>query len=309
MSVTILASTNATDGAVVSTGAQSYYLDTAIQVTGTNPASLTEPCTASLLLSNDSGKTYVRADHITLKMPPTTNLQAAFQLKDYGNRVITGVPCDTSLMSILGGVPKSFMAPWTHWAIAFTGNRGGTVSVAVMADSAYLTGSLNQQFAPVPTPSMLFSQLGQSWASTPVLGIGLNSEGMLVPGERWVYGPALAGTSSTSGGAVATWTPSASENSAIVITRVLLYVKTVSTGAANLNVGVAADASTSSNNLITALDVHSNTGAFDNLGSPGASGKACQVLSGTQAITVTGSADTTGLVGEMWVAYMAPQIP
>ena len=112
---------------------------------------------------------------------------------------------------------------------------------------------------------------------------------------------ALTATTSTGGGKVANWTPP--EGGPILITRATLYVTTVSTGAATVTVGVAANATTSNGNLITTMDVHSSTGAFDNYVNASTSGKASQLLATTSVVTATGSADTTGLVGFLIIEY------
>jgi len=158
-------------------------------------------------------------------------------------------------------------------------------------------------------PTVLYSSTSSPYSGVGLLGLGLTSQNYLAPGERWVYGTGLVGTSSTSGGGVGKFNVAGQDNATIVITRVMVYIKTVASGAANLNVGVAADGSTSANNLLTSLDCHSAAGCFDNLGSAGASGKSCQIMTTSQYVTVTGSADTTGLVGEVWYGYIVPQVP
>jgi len=57
----------------------------------------------------------------------------------------------------------------------------------------------------------------------------------------------------------------------LVITRVILQVTTGASGACTLDIGTAADATTSGNNLITAVDV-ADAGIFDNIADKGASG-------------------------------------
>lgn len=110
---------------------------------------------------------------------------------------------------------------------------------------------------------------------------------------------ALAGVVATTGGAIASWTYPA----AIIISRVVICTTVKSTGAANLSVGVAANATTSSANLIDTLDVGTATVCTDNINSGGTLGKSCQAMGTTQALTFTGSADTSGLVGTAYVHF------
>ncbi len=113
----------------------------------------------------------------------------------------------------------------------------------------------------------------------------------------------LAGVVATTGGAVLAFTPP--EGLPILVTRVSLYVITKSTGAATLNIGVAADGVTSANNLITACDIGTNSAVpFDNITDVGASGKSRQLMTGTQKLTVTGTADSTGFVGLLLIEFI-----
>lgn len=90
---------------------------------------------------------------------------------------------------------------------------------------------------------------------------------------------------------------------AIIITRIIVSTTIVSTGVATLSIGVAADATTTSANLIDALDVNAATLCVDNVGSGGTLGKTCQPMGITQFLNIAGSADTTGLVGNVYVYY------
>lgn len=109
----------------------------------------------------------------------------------------------------------------------------------------------------------------------------------------------LAGVVSTTGGAIASWTYSA----AIIISRVVVCTIVKSTGAANLSVGVAANTTTSSANLIDTLDVGTATVCTDNINGAGANGKSCQSMSTSQALTFTGSADSSRLVDTAYVHF------
>jgi hypothetical protein len=113
----------------------------------------------------------------------------------------------------------------------------------------------------------------------------------------------LTGVASTDGGAVgATLNP---EGVPVIITDVKLYVDTPSTGAANLNVGIAANGTTSDTDMINALAVNGAiTGvAYHGMTALAAKG-AAQVWGATEYITATGSASTAGFVGRLFVQYI-----
>lgn len=95
----------------------------------------------------------------------------------------------------------------------------------------------------------------------------------------------------------------------VMVTRCFLYVKTASTGAANLTCGVAATAGGAASDIISALAVNGAiAGKYYN-------GQAQQVTAKTEVtaptlwtaakfINFTGSADTTGLVATLFVEYL-----
>lgn len=114
----------------------------------------------------------------------------------------------------------------------------------------------------------------------------------------------LTATTSTGGGTVAAWAPP--EGGPVFITRALMVTTVVATGAATVTVGTAANATTSSGNLMTTADVHTATIAYDNIVNASTSGKAMQYLAAGSYITATGSADTTGLVGTLLIEYIKP---
>ena len=125
-----------------------------------------------------------------------------------------------------------------------------------------------------------------------------------VRADRRVATVALTATTATTGGAVASWAPS--EGGPVLVTRAIVYTTTKSTGAANLSIGTAANATTSSANLIDTLAVGSATICADNITDGSTNGKARQLMSTTQYVTATGSADTTGLVGTLYIEYFKP---
>lgn len=94
-----------------------------------------------------------------------------------------------------------------------------------------------------------------------------------------------------------------------IITRVFLDIQTPSTGAATVDAGVAANGTTSADNLLDGLDVNAAAGLFDNLTNPGTNGKRSKVLGATDYITITPSNTVAGLVGQLRVELMRAPIP
>jgi hypothetical protein len=91
----------------------------------------------------------------------------------------------------------------------------------------------------------------------------------------------------------------------LIVQDVKLYVDTPSTGAANLNVGLAANATTSANDLISALAVNGAiTGkAYHGMTALAAKDEA-KVWAAGYYITATGSASTAGFAGRLFVQYI-----
>ena len=91
-----------------------------------------------------------------------------------------------------------------------------------------------------------------------------------------------------------------SYGSDLVVTRALIQVTTVSSGACTIDVGTGSGASTSYDNLLDGIDVNGSTGVSDNLKSmhAGDSGQSVVVWKSTEYINAskkTGA--TSGLVG------------
>ena len=95
------------------------------------------------------------------------------------------------------------------------------------------------------------------------------------------------------------------EGVALIIQDVKLFVDTPSTGAANINVGLAANATTSDTDMINALAIDGAiTGkAYHGMTALAAKGEA-QVWGTTQYLTATGSADSRGFAGRLFVQYI-----
>lgn len=110
------------------------------------------------------------------------------------------------------------------------------------------------------------------------------------------------GVADTPGGVLAWANP---ESGAIAVTRVLLDVTTKSTGACTLDVGVAANGTTSADNLIDGVDVAAAAGLFGNLGNAGTNGKTSQrMAAGTFLTASKASGAAAGIIGSAYVTYV-----
>ncbi len=90
------------------------------------------------------------------------------------------------------------------------------------------------------------------------------------------------------------------EEADVIVTRVIIDVTTEATGAANMRAGVGATATTNTDNLITDTAVGAAPVVLDSADTAGRS----QKWEDDQFITIRGSADTTGLVGNAYVEYI-----
>lgn len=111
----------------------------------------------------------------------------------------------------------------------------------------------------------------------------------------------LAGVLSTAGGAMGSILNP--EGKAVVITKVLVYVTTPSTGGATLNVGIGATATTDASDLISALTINGAlTGKVYNGLNPAANAEHI-VWGATQYLNATGNASTVGFTGKVLIKY------
>ena len=114
------------------------------------------------------------------------------------------------------------------------------------------------------------------------------------------YKVALAAVD-TAGGVAAIANP---EGVRCIIHRIVVDVTTASTAACTVDAGVAANATTSADNLIDGLDVNAAAGVFDNITDKGTNGKARQAWGTTQYVTISkASGAAAGLVGNVYVHY------
>ena len=113
----------------------------------------------------------------------------------------------------------------------------------------------------------------------------------------------LTGLVATTGGGIASVLNP--EGVPLIITDVKIYVDTPSTGGANINVGINASATTSDTDMINALAINGAiTGmAYHGMTALAAKG-AAQVWAATEYITATGSADSSGFTGRLFVQYI-----
>jgi len=113
---------------------------------------------------------------------------------------------------------------------------------------------------------------------------------------------ALAGVTGTTGGALFSWANP--EGQSIIVTRFQIDITTKSTGAAAVDFGVAANGTTSADNLIDGYAAGGTEKVVDNLADAGTNGKAVQKMTSSQFITGTGAASTAGLVGSVYIHYV-----
>ncbi len=113
----------------------------------------------------------------------------------------------------------------------------------------------------------------------------------------------LVGVVATTGGAIAAATPK--EGGPVIVTRATIVVQTISTGAATLDIGVGATKTTSADNLIDGCDVNAAAAvAFDNITDISTNGTTRQYMAAGSFVTVTGSADTTGFTGVLYLEFI-----
>lgn len=91
----------------------------------------------------------------------------------------------------------------------------------------------------------------------------------------------------------------------LIIKRAMINVKTVATAACTINVGIAVNGTTASDNLLDGLDVNAAAGVFDNQSSPGTNGKAVLLWRAGEYITVSETTGAiAGLVGDIHLDYV-----
>lgn len=120
--------------------------------------------------------------------------------------------------------------------------------------------------------------------------------------QKGAYKTALtAVTGTTAGGALSLANP---EGVDLIVTRLILDITTPSDGAATVDAGIAANGTTSSDNLIDGQSVATAAKVLDNVSDVGTNGKARQKWSASQYLTITASATLAGLVGNAYIEYI-----
>lgn len=117
----------------------------------------------------------------------------------------------------------------------------------------------------------------------------------------------VTGTTSTTGGAMASFANP--EGQTIYILRSYLVVTTASAGAANISIGIAADGVTSATDMINALAINGAiTTKIYNGNTIQATTKtevsAPAAWTSSKYVTCTGSADSTGFTGTLFIEYI-----
>lgn len=109
-------------------------------------------------------------------------------------------------------------------------------------------------------------------------------------------------TATSAGGVAAIANPLGKE---LIITRAIVRTTTKSTAASTVDVGVAANATTSSDTLLDGVDLGTAIGIFDNITNKGTNGKTVAVWGASQFVTASqASGAVAGLVGELYVEYI-----
>jgi len=117
-------------------------------------------------------------------------------------------------------------------------------------------------------------------------------------------GNAIAAAGHAAGAYGGAWANPEGED--IIIEGVLLDVTTAATGSGAVDIGVAADGTTGSDNLIDGADVGSAAIMATTGANGGTNGKAWQPCTSTQWVTVDLSADSTGMVANLYIRYFIP---
>lgn len=119
--------------------------------------------------------------------------------------------------------------------------------------------------------------------------------------QKGAYRYALAALD-TGGGVLSLANP---EGADVIVTRLILDVTTAATAAGTVDAGIAAGATTSSDNLIDGQDVNAAIGTFGNIDDQGTNGQSVQKWGSAQFLTVSkASGACAGLVGYAYIEYI-----
>jgi hypothetical protein len=106
----------------------------------------------------------------------------------------------------------------------------------------------------------------------------------------------------TAGGALALANPAGED---LYVTRLVIEVEEASDAAGTVDAGIAANGTTSADNLVDGLDVNAAAGCFDNIKNGGTNGKAGQKWGASQYLTISKATGAlAGLVGYAHINYI-----
>lgn len=106
----------------------------------------------------------------------------------------------------------------------------------------------------------------------------------------------------TAGGVAAIANP---EGQPVLVTNLIVVLTTKATGACTLDAGIAANGTTSSDNLIDGMDAGTAAGNFNNVTNAGSNGKAVQPWAAGEYLTISKkTGDAAGLEGYARVKYI-----
>lgn len=111
-----------------------------------------------------------------------------------------------------------------------------------------------------------------------------------------------AATVTTAGAVLALANP---EGRDLYVTRLILSIPDPSDGAATVDAGIAANGTTSSDNLIDGKSM-ATAGVFDNIKDAGSNGKAGQKWASDAYLTITASATLAGMTGAEAIIQYVP---
>lgn len=89
----------------------------------------------------------------------------------------------------------------------------------------------------------------------------------------------------------------------VLVHDVILDVTTEATGAATVDVGVAADGTTSSDNLLDGADIGAAAATLSSANDAGTNGGSFRRLASGEYVTATAGSDPAGLVGSAYIVY------
>ena len=123
----------------------------------------------------------------------------------------------------------------------------------------------------------------------------------MAEGKGCVSGSLTAATTTTGGDALSLANP---EGATLYVTGLILDITTEATGAANVDAGIAANGTTSSDTLIDGVDVGSAAIVANSEKHAGTNGMGMVKWASSQYLTVTPSATLAGLVGTYHVQFI-----